>query len=50
VLASSRLLSKASHALQLGDANEVRRYLQMAKDIGGVASHPKLRELVAKLG
>lgn len=50
MLASSRLLSKASHALQLGDANEVRRYLQMAKDIEGVASHPKLRELVAKLG
>lgn len=45
-----RLITKATNALQLGDANEARRYLQMAKDIEGVASHPKLRELVAKLG
>lgn len=46
----NRLISKATNALQLGDANEAQRYLQMAKDIEGVASHPKLRELVDRLG
>lgn len=46
----NRLVSKASNALEIGDADEARRYLRMAMDIDDYASHPKLRGLAVRLG